>query len=234
MRVLHDGSEADTKPSNGKSEEARHAGRQSRLPWAKRVTAQSMIVFRLRKRQWYFILRVQRTRRWREVTGDDNGSERVGSSNRAVELYGIRVAEFCQHCIRRRDETGNVVRTGQAGERSSGNFRTRMHDAVAGHWQMLRAVVQGHFNYYAVPGKSGQPRRVPGMRDWHVAAHSCRRSQKRQLTWERMLAIAKRWLPRPRVLHPHPEQRFVANHPRLRAVCANECSYGSARGVSGN
>jgi hypothetical protein len=93
-------------------------------------------------------------------------------------------------------------------------LRTRMHDAVPDTGKWLRAVVQGHFNYYAVPGNLdslGVFREcVIGM--WrHIL---CRRSQKRQLTWERMLAIAKRWLPRPRVLHPHPEQRFVANHPR--------------------
>ena len=34
------------------------------------------------------------------------------------------------------------------------------------------------------------------------------------VTWERMIAIAKRWLPSPRVLHPYPAQRFAANHPR--------------------
>lgn len=93
-------------------------------------------------------------------------------------------------------------------------LRMRMHDAVPDTGKWLRAVVQGHFNYYAVPGNLDSlgvfRERVIGM--WrHIL---CRRSQKSQLTWKRMLAIAKRWLPRPRVLHPHPEQRFAANHPR--------------------
>ena len=93
-------------------------------------------------------------------------------------------------------------------------LRARMHDATPDTGSWLRAVVQGHFNYYAVPGNLdslGVFREcVIGM--WrHIL---CRRSQKRQLTWERMLAIAKRWLPRPRVLHPYPAQRFAANHPR--------------------
>jgi hypothetical protein len=29
-----------------------------------------------------------------------------------------------------------------------------------------------------------------------------------------MYALEKRWLPVPRVLHPYPEQRFAASHPR--------------------
>src|SRR5580693_5217536 len=41
-----------------------------------------------------------------------------------------------------------------------------------------------------------------------------RRSQKRRLSWTRMLALADRWLPRPRVLHPYPADRFAASHPR--------------------
>ena len=41
-----------------------------------------------------------------------------------------------------------------------------------------------------------------------------RRSQKRRLSRTRMLALADRWLPRPRVLHPYPATRFAASHPR--------------------
>ena len=38
-----------------------------------------------------------------------------------------------------------------------------------------------------------------------------RRSQRTRLTWERMGRLADRWLPRPRILHPWPEQRFDAS-----------------------
>lgn len=93
-------------------------------------------------------------------------------------------------------------------------LRARMHDATPDTGTWLRAVVQGHFNYYAVPGNLGSlgkfRERVLSMW-WHVL---CRRSQRRGVTWERMIAIAKRWLPSPRVLHPYPTQRFAANHPR--------------------
>jgi hypothetical protein len=40
-------------------------------------------------------------------------------------------------------------------------LRTRMHDPVrqTGHW--LKSIVQGHFNYYPVPGKPRQSERIP-------------------------------------------------------------------------
>src|ERR1700745_2410914 len=46
---------------------------------------------------------------------------------------------------------------------------------------------------------------------WHSVR---RRSQKRRISWTRMLDLATRWLPAPQVLHPYPEARFAATHPR--------------------
>jgi len=34
------------------------------------------------------------------------------------------------------------------------------------------------------------------------------------MTWERIEAQAKRWLPIPKILHPYPNMRFDAKHPR--------------------
>src|ERR1700756_3080753 len=92
-------------------------------------------------------------------------------------------------------------------------LRKRMHDPVAQTGQWLRSIVQGHFNYYAVPGNIGS---LSLFRDrllglwWHTL---CRRSQQR-LPWKKMLGLGDRWLPRPRVLHPYPAPRFAATHPR--------------------
>src|SRR5713226_2240992 len=93
-------------------------------------------------------------------------------------------------------------------------LRERMHDPVPQTGKWLKSVVQGHFNYYAVPGNLdslGMFRdRVLGF--W---GHTLRRrSQKHRLTWTRILAMADRWLPQPRVLHPYPHDRFAASHPR--------------------
>ena len=69
--------------------------------------------------------------------------------------------------------------------------------------------------YYAVPGNSKAVGafRNQATRHWLKALR--RRSQKgRRLTWARMRQIHKRWLPSVRVLHPFPETRFAAMHPR--------------------
>lgn len=92
-------------------------------------------------------------------------------------------------------------------------LRQRMHDPVRQTGEWLKSVVQGYFNYYAVPGNIGS---LSLFRDrllglwWHTL---CRRSQQR-LPWTNMLRLGDRWLPRPRVLHPYPAVRFAANHPR--------------------
>jgi len=92
-------------------------------------------------------------------------------------------------------------------------LRQRMHDPVRQTGEWLKSVVQGHFNYYAVPGNIGS---LSLFRDrllglwWHTL---CRRSQQR-LPWKKMLGLGDRWLPRPRVLHPYPAVRFAASHPR--------------------
>jgi group II intron reverse transcriptase/maturase len=93
-------------------------------------------------------------------------------------------------------------------------LRERMHDPVRQTGQWLKSMVQGHFLYYAVPGNidslSVFRNRLTGY--WWRTLR--RRSQKRRISWTRMLALADRWLPRPRVLHPYPADRFAATHPR--------------------
>jgi group II intron reverse transcriptase/maturase len=93
-------------------------------------------------------------------------------------------------------------------------LRERMHDPVRQTGQWLKSMVQGHFNYYAVPGNLDSlgvfRGRVIG-RWWRTLR---RRSQTRPISWTRILALADRWLPQPRVLHPYPADRFAASHPR--------------------
>src|SRR4029077_8096955 len=78
-----------------------------------------------------------------------------------------------------------------------------------GRW--LARVLQGHYNYYAVPDNiealSAFRKRI--MAHWLKSLR--RRSQRSRLTWKRMGRLADRWLPQPRILHPWPEQRFAAS-----------------------
>jgi RNA-directed DNA polymerase len=93
-------------------------------------------------------------------------------------------------------------------------LRRRMHDPVPQTGEWLRSVVQGYFNYHAVPGNLLRlgvfRKRVTRL--WRRTL--LRRGQRRRLNWARMSRLAERWLPRSRVLHPYPEQRFAATHPR--------------------
>jgi RNA-directed DNA polymerase len=93
-------------------------------------------------------------------------------------------------------------------------LRQRMHDPVRQTGQWLKSVVQGHFNYYAVPGnlKSLGVFRNRVLALWWRTLR--RRSQKHRINWTRTLILATRWLPQPRALHPFPDVRFAATHPR--------------------
>jgi len=89
-----------------------------------------------------------------------------------------------------------------------------MHDPVPDTGRWLKSVVQGYSNYYAVPGNLES---LAVFRDRLLGLwwrNLRRRSQQRHLPWSRMLALGRRWLPHPRVLHPYPAVRFAASHPR--------------------
>jgi group II intron reverse transcriptase/maturase len=90
----------------------------------------------------------------------------------------------------------------------------RKHDPVPQTGEWLRSIVQGYFNYHAVPGngRSMGKFREQVARYWRLALR--RRSQKSRMTWDRFRPLAQRWLPVQRVLHPFPRQRFDAIHPR--------------------
>jgi RNA-directed DNA polymerase len=93
-------------------------------------------------------------------------------------------------------------------------LRKRMHDPVKQTGRWLRSVVQGYFNYHAVPGNIS---RLSLFRDrvtrlWRWALR--RRGQQHRPNWAQIGRLVDRWLPRPRVLHPYPSVRFAANHPR--------------------
>ena len=87
-------------------------------------------------------------------------------------------------------------------------LRKRMHAAIPETGRWLRAVVQGYYQYHAVP------RNLPAMVSFYRrtgqlwAAALNRRSHKAAIGWERMYKIINRWLPTPYITHPYPEHRF--------------------------
>ena len=92
----------------------------------------------------------------------------------------------------------------------------RMHQPIPAQGKWLRSVVNGYFNYHAVPTNAHA---------LHVFRHHItdlwrrtlrRRSQKDRMTWERMTQLVDDWLPKPIILHPWPSDRFAVTHPRWK------------------
>ena len=89
-------------------------------------------------------------------------------------------------------------------------LRQRMHDPASQTGTWLKSVVQGYFNYHAVPGNVdslGMFRERVISYWWRTLR---RRSQRSRVTWKCMLELAGRWLPQPKTLHPYPDARFLA------------------------
>ena len=87
-------------------------------------------------------------------------------------------------------------------------LRKRLHDPIPAVGQWLRSVVQGHFQYYAVPRNH---RKLNAFK-YHVSQlwfrALRRRSQRHRISGERMSRLVDRWLPAVRIRHPYPEQRL--------------------------
>jgi RNA-directed DNA polymerase len=88
------------------------------------------------------------------------------------------------------------------------------HAPVPQQGQWLRGVVQGYLNYHAIPGNMTALLvfRTEAVHHWHFALR--RRSQRSRMPWKRFSRIADRWIPKPKILHPYPNVRFFAKHPR--------------------
>src|SRR5712692_5999642 len=104
-----------------------------------------------------------------------------------------------------KDRNGNfAVKRHTIGKRLRGKLadikqqlRRRMHEPVAETGKWLKSVVQGYFNYHAVPGNGNSLRvfRFRVTRLWRKVLH--RRGQRGYLNWARMRQLEERWIPGP-------------------------------------
>ena len=107
-------------------------------------------------------------------------------------------------------------------------LRKKMHYPIPTVGKWLRQVVQGYFNYFAVPGNLYRldSFRDEICRDWRKMLK--RRSQRHQMSQERFQQLENRFIPRCRNSHPYPSERFRAKYPRqepcavipLAGICA--------------
>ncbi len=93
-------------------------------------------------------------------------------------------------------------------------LRKRRHQPIPEQGKWLKQVVTGFFNYHAVPTNS---QTLKAFRNhvvdlWRRTLR--RRSQKDRTAWMRIVKLADDWLPKPRILHPWPNQRFAVKYPR--------------------
>jgi len=94
-------------------------------------------------------------------------------------------------------------------------LKERMHDNVKETGKWLNSVIRGFQNYYAVPGNMNL---VKSFYDQTTRAwlHTLRRrSHKGQtFTWKRFEKLIRWLIPRVRIVHPFPNQRFQRWYPR--------------------
>jgi group II intron reverse transcriptase/maturase len=88
------------------------------------------------------------------------------------------------------------------------NVQLRRHLPIPEQGRWLGQVIRGYFAYYAVPTniEALKSFRTQIIRTWHRALR--RRGQRDRTKWARISALALRWIPPARVLHPWPDERF--------------------------
>ena len=93
-------------------------------------------------------------------------------------------------------------------------LRQRLHGSIEDTMKWLQSVVRGYFQYHAIPGNEERLKafRKDVLRLWLRQLR--RRSQRSRWTWERFLERLGVLIPEIRILHPYPNVRFTARHPR--------------------
>jgi group II intron reverse transcriptase/maturase len=96
-------------------------------------------------------------------------------------------------------------------------LRRRMHEPIARTGEWLRSVLNGYYQYHAIPGNIPVLKlfRTQVARLWF---HALEQRSQRRPTWETLAKVFEHWLPIPHTVHPFPDVRFDASrtaaHPR--------------------
>jgi RNA-directed DNA polymerase len=147
---------------------------------------------------------------------DQNRRKREGRKPETFDFLG-----FTHLCARKHWSGGFIVRRQSSKKRLRAKLAAvkqalmrRRHLPILQQGVYLRSVVQGFLNYHAVPGNS------PALgtfcrecaRHWLKALK--RRSQRHRMSWARFRPWVDRLIPKPAILHPYPNERFYAKHPK--------------------
>jgi group II intron reverse transcriptase/maturase len=128
---------------------------------------------------------------------------------------------FTHRWVRNRRRTAFMLRRSTTKKRLRAKLkavgetlRKQRHALVGRLGRWLHRVVRGYFAYHAIPGNlpALESFRTGVIRHWLQALR--RRGQRGRINWERFRPLVEYWLPHPKILHPYPEVRFDAKHPR--------------------
>lgn len=89
----------------------------------------------------------------------------------------------------------------------AGELRRRITEPIEVIGKWLRQVLEGHYQYYAVPRNIAALKWFRKQLTYIWKKTLSRRSQKGYVNWEKMNVLAEEWLPHPRILHPYPGSR---------------------------
>jgi RNA-directed DNA polymerase len=147
---------------------------------------------------------------------DQNRRKREGRKPETFDFLG-----FTHICARKHWSGGFIVRRRSIKKRLRAKLAAVKQTLLClRHWPMarqgayLRSVVRGFLNYHAVPGNMPalEVFRRECVRNWLKALR--RRSQRHRMNWERFRPWVDRLIPTPAILHPYPNDRFYAKHPK--------------------
>lgn len=91
-------------------------------------------------------------------------------------------------------------------------LRRRMHVSIQEQGEWLNSVLRGHYAYFAVPTNIHALSAFRHYITVHWIKRIRHRSQRDRMTWARMRIYTDQYLPRPKILHPWPEQRFCVKY----------------------
>jgi hypothetical protein len=124
---------------------------------------------------------------------------------------------FTHVCAKSRDTRRFTVRRLTSAKRMRATLKAirdnliqRRHAPVSTTGRWLHRVVEGYLNHHAVPGnlKRLGMFRAEVCRAWLRALR--RRSQRTRMTWDRFRLLVAQYIPKVRVRHPYPNQRFAS------------------------
>lgn len=159
---------------------------------------------------------------------------RFASSNRKEKCLGkpqtFDFLGFTHYCTIRRSDGGfSLGRKSIAKKMRSKlgaiklELRKRINQDLYTQGRWLKSVVQGHYNYYAVPGNWEALDRFKTAisRLWFMTI--IRRSQKSSINWKKITRLIRLLIPNVKILHPYPNMRLHVWQ-IVGAVCVKRAS----------